>query len=1421
MITKILEQETKKRYGDILKSFLEQIVTKDKIDWFPEMNQDPKSDRLSKVIVIQDSSGRQTELKNIIPRGSNEAQAIKAINDELRQYYIWLNRETSQSDLRSITIVYGVHKKTLFDLTKDLEQSEKSKNIVPVTLVSPTPKQQELERPEIVKQLEKKLQLALPNILTGMSAAGNAKIELPCDNDYRKIENVEGAIDALVAAFQYSTGANLGLAAVTAAGGTLKSGGLFNRLQTYLNKVYKSNTPVAVRAAATIADGITSKAIAAVGGAAAAGGAYYATDGDFAATGAAGLSVFAFFALRPGRRFGVQKTSQALITAGLYQGATVTLEYVSKQMSGRTPSDIRCALKRIMIGSILGAGVGAATAPTYFAYNFLKNKDFRGSITSALESGRWDKAIDKTLKSVDWKSFNEKINLSDIIGPVLVWATSPAGRDIFGGITDGATEKKLDLWISKLIDDARINGIRRDADKMFDPSPELVAKLDEIGLPEENINSIRQMIDKLNEASKKYFDNLSDEINEELKPLIAKLKNEAQEVKKLAKVANNAKLGKALVSRLAVMAAKASKPYVKALNRSFRRLQKSEKDLFDRLNDIMFEFHRFPDIEPAVGVGSGARRAQRAAQRRPLETQINDRVGSIIINRLSDTLGQVGDDAPQIFDEVKDAMIEAFRVEARLEDRYGDMLRRYPRAVDGAEEMIAQRLEDNRDFIIKKISSMVDEAQNIRNNKTNIDITTITIQRLVQNLQEAGEIGARAASKLEKRIVKETYKKIDDAMEGKLTGFTWPREVPKSDNFVIPRIAGKAAVKTAQGVSKLTSRLLRFGFTGTLLEGGIWRQAAVGTGVFNYGYPLLNQIGRGDLQNFWGEEGKSLITKKFIARLYYSLLMEKIVLNSREISDNINDDASLEGGNIFKFFPDIHDKTYISQKAFYRYFERTIKSDPKYKKEELNLAEFSFGQEKDFQKILENYIRPVVLEMIISNSDAFLMTKNELSKERPDPNIISETLEKDATKAKKLNDTSKDAFEKIDRSAEIIADRHAALEKDMLQKIKSLIPEQEEKRPGDVLNFEKPADPDSAMAKLGDLRTRLKYKVLTKKDKENLKLDDKILDPKGTARNSRIIKNFVNRYIDSKLMAGLPKSLNKQAIINLIAKESAFNPFAISSANAKGLGQFKPLAIEDLNQKIKKGVTFDPFNAKNSIHAIPAYWKIIQGYITSVDSDSVSYRTFVSANDEDRARIILYAYQQGVGNGWFKVINNIVKTKPILMNDTDGIIEEYFGERSMFYKKIGNKKLGSPNKDYVDKILGSRTPKTQKPTPDADKAIVKKTKQGIQEMNKKDLEKIVMEVLSENSGQGYAPYPYGSSVKEEEQPKEDYVEEWKAFSTDLIRDTSRKTAIEVAKVLIKDLELFEDVLDLAGQNQSIGEEILQKLKESREKDKNA
>ena len=123
--------------------------------------------------------------------------------------------------------------------------------------------------------------------------------------------------------------------------------------------------------------------------------------------------------------------------------------------------------------------------------------------------------------------------------------------------------------------------------------------------------------------------------------------------------------------------------------------------------------------------------------------------------------------------------------------------------------------------------------------------------------------------------------------------------------------------------------------------------------------------------------------------------------------------------------------------------------------------------------------------------------------------------------------------------------------------------------------------------------------------------------------------------------------------------------------------------------------------------------------------------------------------------------------------------------------------------------------------PKLDKALKKlKDKYNINEgviktMNKKDLKNLVKEVLNENSGKGYAPYPYGSSIRDEEQPKEDYMEDWKAFCLEVIKD--EEVRIEVAKVLVLDEELFEDVLDIAGQNQSIGEELLRKIKEAREK----
>ena len=152
--------------------------------------------------------------------------------------------------------------------------------------------------------------------------------------------------------------------------------------------------------------------------------------------------------------------------------------------------------------------------------------------------------------------------------------------------------------------------------------------------------------------------------------------------------------------------------------------------------------------------------------------------------------------------------------------------------------------------------------------------------------------------------------------------------------------------------------------------------------------------------------------------------------------------------------------------------------------------------------------------------------------------------------------------------------------------------------------------------------------------------------------------------------------------------------------------------------------------------------------------------------------------------------------------DFAGVIGRVVPLKSSAFRELGLSAGGWPTSKSKQTFLAMTDVENQK---------------GVREMSKLDIRQLVAEVLNENSGQGYAKYPYGSSVRDEEEPREDYIEEWKALSIEVIRDESRNTAIEIAKILIKDLELFEDVLDLAGQNQSIGTEILTKLKQSKEK----
>ncbi len=112
---------------------------------------------------------------------------------------------------------------------------------------------------------------------------------------------------------------------------------------------------------------------------------------------------------------------------------------------------------------------------------------------------------------------------------------------------------------------------------------------------------------------------------------------------------------------------------------------------------------------------------------------------------------------------------------------------------------------------------------------------------------------------------------------------------------------------------------------------------------------------------------------------------------------------------------------------------------------------------------------------------------------------------------------------------------------------------------------------------------------------------------------------------------------------------------------------------------------------------------------------------------------------------------------------------------------------------------------------------IKSNLEGGGQMNEIDLKNLVKDMLKENYGKGYTPYPYHSEIGQSDEPAEDFIQDWKDFELSLVRDESRDTAIRVAKVLIKDLELFGDVLDLVGKNQSVATEILKYLRKDEEK----
>jgi len=149
-------------------------------------------------------------------------------------------------------------------------------------------------------------------------------------------------------------------------------------------------------------------------------------------------------------------------------------------------------------------------------------------------------------------------------------------------------------------------------------------------------------------------------------------------------------------------------------------------------------------------------------------------------------------------------------------------------------------------------------------------------------------------------------------------------------------------------------------------------------------------------------------------------------------------------------------------------------------------------------------------------------------------------------------------------------------------------------------------------------------------------------------------------------------------------------------------------------------------------------------------------------------------------------------------------------------EELGNISDPQGKLDYLFKIFNSIQKKNKQ-----------KNENRIITMKKTDLQKLVSEMLNENTGMGYAKYPYASNEYSEEEPDEDYMTEWNSLVDEVCSqkkrnidgdpNTGEDSAIELAKLLIKDLDLFREVLELAGSNKSVGTEIMSQLKAAKEK----
>lgn len=1058
---------------------------------------------------------------------------------------------------------------------------------------------------------------------------------------------------------------------------------------------------------------------------------------------------------------------QALV--GLAAGITQIIRLMKTN-----PENLPCAMQR----TLLAAALGSAHIGVVPALKFLSDAEFRKALAMSGSRGQWRNITKEALK----RSLDDAWNVAD----------ETALKEIF----DTGGRKWLQehipeyaAFLKKVIETAKAKGINiAEPGKTFD--------IDELDLRDElselrfHPDVTRSDIGTVGEAEDEFLRIFIEPLNQQT---VAKV-NHVQEMLR------------------------------HGLDEAAEAIEASFKKFGDIANAVNAENVKWADVKDKI---------------QPMLREVVENVNKVNINRLADlsesiplkideTLAEAGnllenfgitkdsDTYRKFISDYKTFLSDAAN---RTEDSMAasdEFIKLYKKHADSTVEALPppSEIEDavRASKLNKHLDDIVNSSQELEDSLLTMDLTNAAIADHFSN-----------ALRMESdEVTREVFENSQDILEKLVNERIMGRVKKISPSRTAKAIAGSAPVKKAsEAGNALFGNILRTFFGGSKLGRRLGVNGLIGTGAMIGGLSARDA----SLAGFWdsGDERVQQL-KNLGAKLYYRALMSKLATAEglELVSSGERKNPNLKFSDSFTNF---ETET------------RVLPGDIEVAIQALDLGltpeQIAF---KD-QATLDQKIRPAVIDIINNESEILKLTKAQIGSRRANLEDIINQLQEEARAHSENLFTSghfNDAFDEYLRSW-----KSDDLEKIRARAGESRIEIDKQKQAINVKGF---------LSYKRDPRKKLDMIIVHESGVDSLQALHRVLQKNGTGVHYTIDNSKVYQYGD---------------------------PTEVYYNHTRGGANSRSIGIE-LNHKYlgKNNRVKAPWFNKGEYNVpssdmLEACWKTVV-HVANENGIPISFGnvagdnfSFASVAGGVRAGISSHrSVASGKSDGTAPILYMALRQRGFDQNGAYEKMREIFTAveakgPSVKVKLPHGRGGGAPSSPAIENLGGLNSPVTSfsyksKHTDEIFGPIMAKRlrqkvsfqsggikdagsepeayssegpsvnenlKEGvIKTMNRKDLQNLVKEILIENTGQGYAAYPYGSSVRDEEQPESDYKEDWKSFCLDMIRD--EESRIEIAKVLVLDAELFEDILDLAGENQSIGEELIRKVHESKEKKQN-